>query len=279
MMWSFRAELLKLRKRPAVWVLGLLALALVLLFGYVITYLNYLSTKSGRIGFGVDPQQLLLGRLPNEMVRQVMEWVPSECGAVALILGALTGGSEYGWGTLKTMLTRRPPRLAVYGGKVLALGVVLAVIVLAMYAVAAGASLTIARIEGVAVRWPPAWQVAEGIGAAWLILSMWASFGLLLATLTRGTALSIGLGLLWMLLVEGLIGESVARLVGVVTAIARVLPGANAASLVDSFGAIVGGTPTTAGEVSGGQAVWTLAMYIVAFLALAMLLFRTRDVT
>ena len=41
------------------------------------------------------------------------------------LLGALTIGSEYSWGTLKTILTQRPGRLSLTGGKFLALAPIL----------------------------------------------------------------------------------------------------------------------------------------------------------
>jgi ABC-type transport system involved in multi-copper enzyme maturation permease subunit len=272
---SFRAELLKLRKRPAIWVLGLLLLAFVLLVRYVIGYLSYLQAQAGAIMAQGSIEQMLSTKLPSAIVRIVINEFPLEAGAIALILGALVGGSEYGWGTLKMVLTQRPSRLAVYGGRVLALAVVLAVLVLSVFATAAGASFLIASIEGAAMAWPPAWEIVRSIGAAWLIVTMWASFGLLLATFFRGTALAIGLGLMWMLLIEGLLIDYGASLVGVIETIVKVMPGANTASLALAF--IPGGVMP--GQVSGIQATYVLIMYVMVFLSLAAVLVRTRDVT
>ena len=41
----------------------------------------------------------------------------------ASILGVLSVGSEFGWGTWKTLLTQRPGRLTVFGAKLVALAV------------------------------------------------------------------------------------------------------------------------------------------------------------
>jgi ABC-2 type transport system permease protein len=43
------------------------------------------------------------------------------------------------------------------------------------------------------------------VAAGWLILFMWTLLGTCLAIVFRGTALSIGLGLVWILAVENLI--------------------------------------------------------------------------
>ena len=41
------------------------------------------------------------------------------------MLGVFALGSEYGWGTLKTLFTQRPGRLRVFAAKLAALGIVL----------------------------------------------------------------------------------------------------------------------------------------------------------
>ena len=46
---------------------------------------------------------------------------------------------------------------------------------------------------------------AEAAGAGFLVLEMWALLGYALGTLARGPALSVGLGLVWALVVENLL--------------------------------------------------------------------------
>ena len=48
-------------------------------------------------------------------------------GALALVLGALMFGGEYGWGTVKTHAHPAPGRVSVLGGQLVALGVALLV--------------------------------------------------------------------------------------------------------------------------------------------------------
>lgn len=280
---SFAAELLKLRKRPATWVLGLVWLALSLFFGYALPYAIYLATRgidAGQAPTGFDPGIILRETLPDRLVPNLVSGFPTFGGAIALILGALVAGSEYGWGTLKTMLTQRPQRLGVYAGKLLALGVVLAAIIVPVFLLGALCSYGIASIEGSAAAWPSLLDVAKGLGAAWLIFAMWAALGVLLGTLTRGTALAIGLGLVWALVVESLVG-GFAPLWDVLANIQKALPGQNAGSLAASLGSATQGdqgAPGVVSAVSGAQATWVLLLYLAAFLVLGGLLLRRRDV-
>lgn len=249
---SFGAELLKLRKRPGTWLLGLLYLFLALLFGYVIPYAVYRTLEAGAGGdaeFGVPPGEILADTLPPELVTNVLGGFPLFGGAIAMILGALAVGSEFGWGTLKTIFTQRPPRLAVFVGKLLALGVILAMLTLVVFVAGAAASALVASIESEAISWPSAGVVLKGIGSAWLILAMWCSFGMMLATFFRGTAFAIGIGLVRAFIIEGLIG-GFAGLLDVLGTIQKTLPGPNAGSLVASFGSATQGENGAPGVVS-----------------------------
>ena len=69
------------------------------------------------------------------------------------MLGVLTVGSEYGWGTLKTLFTQGPGRLRVFAAKLIAVAAVLLVFVLVVYVLAAVASWAIAVNEGAEVAW------------------------------------------------------------------------------------------------------------------------------
>ncbi len=272
---SFRADLLTLAKRPAVRFLVVLPVILILFIRYALPYISYVQTKVGAPTPGAIPDQLA-SLLPSNAIRMVIDGLGVEGGGIALILGALAAGSEYDWGTLKTAFMVGPSRLAVYLGRALALGVVLVVLVLAVYAAALGAGLLITVLEGASVGWPSAYDAAKGIGDSWLILAMWSSFGVMLAVLLRGLALPIGLGLVWIFVVEGLLVEF-ANGVGALRIIDQAFPGANADALAVQFGDLRG-NPVSGVPVSATHAEWVLAAYIVAFLALGAFLLRTRDV-
>src|SRR3712207_3496726 len=107
MIYVLSAELLKLRKRPATWIVFGVWLAMNLTFGYLIPYLIYRSGSVPRPG-APPPGQLLAEVLPVNLVTNVLNGYPLFGGALVLILGALMTGGEYGSGTLKTLLTQGP---------------------------------------------------------------------------------------------------------------------------------------------------------------------------
>lgn len=274
---SASAELLKLRKRPAIWVLAGVWLALLTFFGYLLPYLGSVTGDSS-----APRSAALADTLPANLVGNAVAGYALFGGAIVMILGALVAGSEYGWGTLKTVLTQRPGRTSVYAGSLAALAAVLLALVLVSFGLSAAASATIATSESLPLAWPAATDVLTGIAAGWLILGMWCLFGVLLGTLTRGTAMAIGLGLVWALVVENLVRASSAVLPVLETA-AQGLPGVNAGSLVAALGARGegqgDGTPGVAAVVGGTQATLVLVGFAVAFAVIAGLLQARRDVS
>lgn len=277
---SLSAELLKLRRRPATWVLGIIWFSLALFFGYAIPYLVYrLALNDPTVDVGAPPADLLRSILPENLISNGVSGFPLFGGAIALILGALVTGSEYGWGTLKTILTQRPTRLSVFVGKLLALGLVLIAFVLAVFVPGAIISFIIGQVENATMNWPSAWEVARGLGASWLILAAWASFGMLLAILFRGTALAIGLGLVWVLVIENLV-RGVSFLLEFLETVYNGLLGANAGSVAAAFASTVQGedAPGVVTAVGPTQATLVVIAYTVVFILLSALVFRQRDV-
>jgi ABC-2 type transport system permease protein len=276
-MTSVTADLLVARKRSSTWILLGIWSALAVLFAYVIPYVEYLN------GSGPGPRSLEQ-LLPAQLAGNLVEGFPFFGGVIALMLGVLGLGSEYGWGTLKTLFIQREGRLRVFGAKLLALGAVLVPFVLSVFALGASASYVIALREGSAVDWPSAWLVVRALGAGWLILAVWASFGLLLAAVSRGTSLAIGVGILYALVIEGLI-SAFADAVSFLEPVTEFFLRANAYSLVKGVGLSVSeaagnGPGAFSGPyVATGQALLVLVVYMAVFLALSGLLLRRRDVT
>lgn len=226
MIGSIGAELLLIRKRASTWILLGIWVALALLFAYVVAYVTYLN------GTGREPLETLL---PQGMVGTLETGFPFFGGVLALMLGVLTFGSDYSWGTLKTVLTQRPGRLEVFGARLVALGVALVPFVLVVFAVGAVASVAIALREGAAITSPGAGALVRGMLAGWLVLAVWAALGLLLAALSRGTALATGIGILYALVVEGLL-SALASQVGALERLVELFVRANAYSLAATVG-------------------------------------------
>jgi ABC-2 type transport system permease protein len=281
---SLTAELLKVGKRPATWLIAVAWLVLSLLFGYLFPYLSYRGAPTGpAAGAGeASAEEVLAEALPANLVPTAIQGFPVFAGALALLLGALSAGSEYGWGTWKTILAQGPGRLAVLAGKLAALGLVLGLVVLATFVVAASASWLVAAVESQPLRWPPLAELAQGLAAGWLVVGMWGWAGMFLGILVRGTSLAIGLGLVWTLAVENLV-RGFASLLAAIEVLQRFMPGTNAGSVAAAVGVPVqgapGGTLGVTTTVDGTRATLVLAAYLVAFTAAAAVLLQRRDVT
>jgi ABC-2 type transport system permease protein len=144
-------------------------------------------------------------------------------------------------------------------------------------------SLRSALREDVGVTWPSAWLVLRGLGAGWLILAVWAAFGILLAVLSRGTSLAIGIGILYSLVIEGLL-SALASQVSLLDRLVEFFLRANGYSLVSALGGLGqrrrGSRPGIVlwPFVGGGQALLVLAAYLVILLVASGSLLRRRDV-
>jgi ABC-2 type transport system permease protein len=268
------AELLVLRKRAATWILLGIWTFLGIFFAYVIPY-------------ALDPEDAPGGVeqfLPASLVGTLIAGFPFFGGVFALMLGVFAVGSEYGWDTLKTLFSQRPGRLRVFASKLVALGIVLVPFVLAVFAAGAAASVVIAQIEDAPVSWPSAWLLVRALAAGWLILAVWAAFGVLLGVLTRGTSLAIGVGILYALVIEGLL-SAFADSISLLEPVTELFLRANGYSLAAALGASTesigsNGPGSFAGPfVGSGQALLALAAFAVAFASLSGLLLRRRDVT
>ncbi|MBX6751562.1 MAG: ABC transporter permease [Micromonosporaceae bacterium] len=272
-----RAELRRLLRWPAVWLLSGTWMALNLSFAYLFPYLTY------RNGDPVGPPAGdggLERLLPDQAPVSVVEGMPMFGGALVLILGALAVGSGYGWGTWKTVFTTGPRRAAALGGTYAALAVVLTTLVAATFAVDLAASTAIALAEDRAVVAPGLLDAVTGFAAALLIGGMWAAAGTLLGALARGPALAVGLGLVWSLVVENLL-RGVAGLLGPLQTVAEVLPGTVVGSVAAAAGALPisdpNGTPGVNTVWAGGPATLLTAVYLLALCLATTTLVARRD--
>jgi ABC-2 type transport system permease protein len=268
------AELLVLRKRVATWILLGIWTLLGVFFAYVVPY-------------ALDPEDAPGGVeqfFPESLAGTLLVGFPFFGGVFALMLGVFALGSEYGWGTLKTLFTQGPGRGRVLAAKLAALAIVLVPFVLTLFAAGAVTSYVIAQIEDAPVDWPSAWLLVRALAAGWLILAVWAALGVLLGVLTRGTSLAIGVGILYALVIEGLL-SAFADSVSVLEPLTNVFLRANGYSIATGLGALPqeiessGPGSFTGPFVDSPQALAVLAAFIAAFAALSALVLRRRDVT
>lgn len=277
---SYRAELLKLRKRSAVWVLFGAGLVLSLIFGYLLPYLGYVTGDDNQQTAGIPRAEVLRGVLPERVLDNTVGGFPVFAGALALVLGAIVVGGEYAWGTLKTILTQRPGRGTVLAGQLLALLTMLAIWVLGIFVACSLCSVGIAAAEGAPMNWPGPLDLLQGLAGGWLVLTMWCLAGVVLAVALRNVALPIGLGVVWILGIEALLAGVVNSLLPGLEGLSDALPGANAGALVFAVTGMASNDapPGVRDAVSGGRALITLLGYTFAFAGLAAYFTRRRDV-
>jgi ABC-2 type transport system permease protein len=268
-------ELQMLWRRPGTWILLGIWLVMAMMFGYVIPYVDRDEAFRGN---GVADL------LPANLTANTLAGFPFFGGVLILILAVMTFGGDYGWNVVKTLLTQRAGRIEVFGSKLVALLIGVAPFVVLDFLLGIGASQLVARAQDASTTLDSIGDMLVGMAAAaWLILAVWAALGALLATLTRGTSLAIGLGILYGLVFEGLL----AALLDSVDFASPLIKGflrTNAYSLVQSLGNIReiasdnGPGSFTGPYVGGGQALAMLLAYLIILTAASALLFRHRDV-
>ncbi|MEU5409799.1 ABC transporter permease subunit [Nocardia asteroides] len=262
---SLRAESIRLGRWPTFWIVLGVWILLNLTFAYLFNYLAYTSGESGAMADGL-PRDVLLGQLMPAAVPEVFtQGMAMFGGALMLTLGALAVGSGYGWGTWKTVFTQGPSRQAVVGGLLVGLLVVVIALVGVAFAVDLGVASLIAVSEGQPLVLPSLEQSVLGIGSGVAILSMWTLAGACVGAVARGPAMAVGLGLVWVLVVENLL-RGVAGIFGPIEAVTDVLPGTAAGSLAGALRTVDGPpTPGVLDILTRGESLALLAGYLLVF--------------
>ena len=205
------------------------------------------------------------------------------------VLGGSWAGNEYGWGTIRSILTRRPARAT----QVLAaLAVLVGAILLALIAiliVATGASLAVASFTG-----NPTWTsglfdgsfafaMFKGLLTAWYVSSFYLLLAYAAAVIARSAAVGIGFGI-GSTLAEIVLRELFSSLGGVWNTIAEHFPFVYSQDMITRVvgSELVPGSrlasvaPNTPGAV---ESLIALALYAAVLLAAVLVAVRVRDVT
>jgi ABC-2 type transport system permease protein len=277
---STRAELLRLLKWPVTWVVVGVWSVMNLFFAYILSYLTYRTAVSDGDGLLARAQMadMSLEQLPATLV----QGLPMFGGAIVLILAALATGSGYGWTTWKTVFAQGPRRLTAFAGTITALVIIVTGLVGLTLTLDVLASIAVQSAESQALVWPAFGSLAEGVGAALLIMLTFTLGGAVLGVIARSPALSVGLGLVWALVVENLL-RGVAQLLGPLETVTDVLPGTAAGSLAGALGATGPGgaagtgTPGVLTTLTGTSATGLLVVYAVVFLVVMAVAVQRRD--
>ena len=225
MMRAVRSELVRLR-RPG-YLLGWFGLTAVFAALINVVMFQVSSETSGPAeGPGVSFPTLdaLLG--PNGIVSGLGA-ASSMFGVVALSFWAIAAASDHSTGLIRILVAAEPRRWRLVLGKWVALAAVTA----AATMVALVVNLAVAPVAASSAGLEPTdWGTdiaAVALGAAldlYLALLVWGTIGLALAVLTRSAGIAIGVGVGWVLLLEGVIAAAVDE-------VSDWLPGATIAAL------------------------------------------------
>jgi len=268
MIATIKSEWRKNRFRPAFLVGAGLMVALQVLF-YSVSW--YQATHPGSSQAPV----LLISLYPTNFVNNAMGAGFPLGAAMAIVLGAILTGSEYSWGTLKTVLTQGPGRLTTWTGRVIVFITWMAILTVAMFAAGGVYSVLIASAEGHAIVWPAASDILKGLGTIWLVLTAFGSVGLALGVLIRQSAAALGVGLVYLLSIEVLAVRFIDGLNGgAYKWVGDLFVGQNAIALTDNFAG-----RAVSSSIGAEQAMLVLAAYVAGMFIVASGLQRVRDVT
>ncbi len=207
-----RADLIRLRARYDVWVIGFGVPALV-----AVTFLQgFVNIPSH---YGWDPSQ----PIPPEIVAAIgseragyafPHSILSMVGNVpwvllaAFYLTSMTIGLEYGWGTIRTALLASPDRIRLLASRLLVMAAI-AIAMLAIFMLLAVALPSLLGALGYALPASPdvvPIEVAGGLAASVVAIGFILAFSALLAIATRNPAAPLLIGMVYAIF-EGIIGN------------------------------------------------------------------------
>jgi hypothetical protein len=190
--------------------------------------------------------------------------VSRPAGVVLLALWAIAVANDYSTGLIRVVVQAYPKRIPLLAGKIAALGVFTLMAATITFLVVVVLARPLARLEGIRV---DAWKtdfvshIFKGYFDFMVVALVWGLIGLMLAVLTRSSAMAIGIGIGFLLVVESLI-TIVAPDAG------KYLPGGTLNTLV------AGGAP----GLPWGAALGLVVLYGVIAIAVSLAVFRIRDI-
>ena len=188
-----RASLLKLRKRPATWVVLIILLAILALF------FVGLGASAGQIESPGDEFQIrLMLSFPNAYT-VLVGMILSLGGLLALTYGAAIIGADWTWGTIRSIVARGESRVRYTLITFLAIALVVGLGVLVAFAVGAVLAMLAAGMAGVEIAGATDADtlatLPELLGRTWLGVAEYAAIGFAIAMLFRSQLAGIGAGL------------------------------------------------------------------------------------
>ncbi len=268
MIATIKSEWRKNRFRPA-FLVGTGLIGALTVLAYSANW--YLALHPG----SADRPVVLATLYPAHFVENVLGAGFPLGAAMAIVLGAIYAGSEYGWGTLKTMLTQGPGRVTAWAGRVIVFVAWMGIMTAVLFVIGAVYSAVIVSFENQSISWPALETIAKGVGTIWLVFAVNGAIGMALGVVIRQSAAALGIGLVYLLAVEIIAVRFIDSLSnGAYKWVGDLFVGQNSNALLQSI------TPQAiAPSIGAAQALAVLAAYLVALLVVAGALIRLRDVT
>jgi ABC-2 type transport system permease protein len=260
MIRSFKAELLKLRRRRVAVVATAGALAFAVIASTAVFLSATKTTGSGARGATIESLSRAGG------ATDAFALGASFVGLLVLVLFIANVAGELSQGTIRTLLMRQPRRLALLAGKMAALLAFVAGVLMLAEVLTVAASAAIAPSQDVATN---SWYGLDGLAeaasdyaSALLGVCAWALLGMAIAVFVRSIPVALGIGIVWAGPFEHIVQDSW-------TSADRWFPGL----LLESLTA--GGTD----DVAFGRALALIAVYVAFAVGAAAVMFARRDVT
>jgi ABC-type transport system involved in multi-copper enzyme maturation permease subunit len=250
---------------------------------YVAAQAQLQAVRSGAIPAQPGAEQAMtetLRELRPDRVQGFGVQIVSGIGSVMLIVFAASHvGTEFGWGTLRTLLAHGAGRGAFLGGKVLSLALFAALFIFVGAVAAVVGSYVVIAIAGADANGLDLGAIANAAARTYYTFLPYMALATLIAVWSRSAGAGIAAGLV-VYFTEGLIAQLLvsfnrdyANIVNYglsrnVSALARAAAGTT--TLPD---------PSAIALPDQGQAALVLAIYAVLFVTIAFWRLRTRDVT
>ncbi len=207
---TFRAELLKLRRR-GVLAGGGATLAALTLLGTGLTFATAKRVATAPRSGQFPPETFTKLARANGLTLGFGNAV-FMVGILVFVVFLTSVTLEYGQGTLRVLLTRQPRRAELLTGKALALLAATAAAVAAAEGLSMAVAIALAHLRGIdTTRWlgdAAISHAAAQYGDALLSCACYGLLGLMLGVLVRSTPIALGIGLAWLLPVERILQNS-----------------------------------------------------------------------
>jgi hypothetical protein len=258
------SELLRLWSRRIVWLLGLLA-AIGIVVACTIVAVNGHGASEVALANGVDDASPRLADLPA-----ILKGTSFILIVIGLVIGASSVGADWQQGTMATLLTWEPRRVRVFVVRAVTVAVVVAALAIALQVLLSLGIAFVASTRGSVRDTDGAWlgDVVATAGRIAAVVALTAVMGAAIAGIGRHTAAAMGAVFVYLAVVESFLRG--------------LLPGWIPNMLSTAMVILIDGRAQDAGSgdvVTVERSVATILLYAGVLLAVAVGMFRSRDVT